>query len=278
MAERQLLHVPAPLGLETRGLLDRAEFETALLSGKIPIGKIQIVTGYKAFDPNDLMLADGDRLRAELLRFFREQNTTFVASGVELAVPRLLDLAREAEQLLGDRVTISAVQSNRVKTGLSPHHDSENLIIVQLEGAKKWYFHGAPVAGSCMPVNRDAAVSIPKAPVTDELVMRPGDLLYVPSGLRHRCEPQEASLHLAIGIVHQSGASLLRELRGAMRDRPELFEPLVRFLGVERTAAQAEEYKLGLGALLDSLDPRALLDARIARQLTSGSDRNGIGE
>lgn len=266
MADRQPLHVPAPDGLETGGLLDRAGFEAALLSGKIPVADIQIASGYSVFD-SSLPLAKEGKPHPELLRFLAERNTTFVATSVERAVPHLLTLAIEAEEALGDRVRIGAVLSNRTETGLSVHHDPESLILVQLEGSKTWHFFGDPVPGSCLTVyQRYAGAERDPGEPTHTVVMHPGDLLYVPSGLRHRCTPHGASLHLGILVTHQSGTSLLGELRTAMRERIDLFEPLVRFLGPEHIDAQAAAYKAELAALLDSIDARALLDARLAAQ------------
>lgn len=253
MAERRLLHLRAPPGLDTASLLSRERFEAALLEGRLPPASLVVFGGYRRFDRPEL----GQRLTPEQLIQLAQQKSTIVAGDLDRVVPELWDLAREAEQSLGDLIRIAGVLSHREETGLTRHFDAASLIIVQIAGEKRWSFFGEPVVQSCRP--KQGLTPAERAlPASDERVMRPGDLMFVPSGLCHLCAPGGESLHLAIQICHASGRALLSGARQAMLGDERFFAPLPRFAAGEDADALAEDYKARLLAAIAALDARAL--------------------
>lgn len=272
MAAREPLHLPAPPTIDLGTLLSRAEFEDAIVEGRAPRSSLKLYAGYRSIDPGEFGLHHAGGVSRERLRELMARRTTVVATHLDWAVPHLWDFAREAEQALGDSVNLGAIASHGGETGIAPHYDIESLIILQLDGTKKWQFFGTPLAQSCRPKFRTKGAPRPKAakreappapPLTAELVMRPGDLLYVPPGLRHRCAPEGSSFHLGILIEHQSGRTLLRELRDRMRGDEAFYVPMMRFLGADGAAAQAEDYKARLLALIEASDARELMETQL---------------
>lgn len=261
VAERRLLHVPAPAGFDAASLLSRAEVEEALIAGRVPPESVQFHGGYRQIEADSFRLFERGRVVAERLRMLASQKTTLVAVNLDRALARLWAFAREAELLLGDRVRIGAILSHDVETGIKPHHDKESLILVQIEGQKKWRFFGEPL-GPSWRRNRPESEAEPELPVSAELVMRPGDLLFVPSGLRHVCEPAGESFHLGVLIDHLSGATLIGELRNRLHDDERFFAPLPRLLGSEYAEAELEQRRARLIAELETIDLNALLDAK----------------
>ena len=64
-------------------------------------------------------------------------------------------------------------------TGLAPHADAHDVVVVQVAGRKSWHVDGL-----------------------GDLELRDGDVLYVPAGTTHRATSlDEVSLHLTIGVL-----------------------------------------------------------------------------
>lgn len=274
MAAREPLHLPAPEGLDLTGLLGRDEFEEGIIDGRARRSSVKFFVGYRQLDANQTGLMVGSSLDRESLRRFMAQRTTVVATRLDWGFPHLWDFAREAEQALGDSVNLGAIVSHGGGTGIAPHYDIESLIVVQLAGAKKWQFFGTPIAQSCQPKSATKGAPRPRTkrrnPRPDEalpcleLVLEAGDLLYVPPGLHHKCDPDGDSFHFGILIEHQSGRTLMRELRDRLRPDRDFYAPMVRFIEGDQIDARAEAYKSQLMALIEASDARELLDAQLA--------------
>lgn len=264
LAGRRLLHVAAPQGFDPRSLLTLAEIETLVAEGQVPAESLSIFHAATAFDlAENGLVADGHVAPGARAAMTRD-GATFILNHVERLVPRLRDLARDAGEALGEYVEVGAVGSSGCEPGLRPHYDSESLILIQLAGTKTWRFYGAPAAGSGRKPLSAWPVDLP---VSAELEMHPGDLLFVPAGLRHQCKADGHSLHLGLLIGHQSGVLLAERLLHLARADAALNEPLFRTSDAAAVAAQAEAYKTRLRELLDELDPMAALDRRLAHRL-----------
>lgn len=263
MAERRPLHVPAPAGLGAQSLLSLDAFEAAIARGRIARNEVKLFKGYNKLDLSALGAIEGDWLAPFPLAQLLRDETTLVVNGVERLVPHLWEFAADAERMLGDRTTLATVLSNGSATGISPHHDPYSLILVQLEGSKRWRFYDA-VAGSgrvARPGEFDAGVA-PSA----ELTLETGDLLFVPQGLRHWCAPGGHSFHLGILVQHQLGTVLAAGLERIAAADEVLAEPLVRFAGEAGMRETAEAYRARLHAILDEIDVLELFDRKLARR------------
>lgn len=88
--------------------------------------------------------------------------------------------------------------------GFGVHWDDHDTIVVQLDGAKRWRIYGTTRP---YPLYRDIEDpgEAPTEPVAD-LVLHPGDVLYVPRGAWHAvCADQGVrSLHVTCGLQARS--------------------------------------------------------------------------
>jgi mannose-6-phosphate isomerase-like protein (cupin superfamily) len=96
------------------------------------------------------------------------------------------------------------VQANAYLTppdaaGLAEHSDLHDVLAVQLHGVKCWWVDGL-----------------------GDVTMRPGDVLYVPRGVRHRAETTiETSLHLTLGIIRVTARQVIERI---LQAGPELLD------------------------------------------------------
>ncbi|HSP28864.1 MAG TPA: cupin domain-containing protein, partial [Ilumatobacteraceae bacterium] len=122
------------------------------------------------------------------------------------------------------------VQANAYLTppnavGLAEHSDLHDVLAVQLHGSKRWWVDGL-----------------------GDVAMRPGDVMYVPRGVRHRAETAtETSLHLTLGVIRVTARQVIDRILNA---GPELLDdPLP--IGY-RHRSRGDELERHLDAALDA--------------------------
>lgn len=157
------------------------------------------------------------------------------------------------EQALDAVATIDAIGSFGTVPGLEGHYDIRDLIIVQVSGRKRWNIHGSPLDAPW----RNRSVPAP-AEVTADFVMNPGDVLFVPAGLYHRCFPLESSLHVGVLIRHPCGADLLDMMKDEWEKDAGLGSRLHLDLAGADLAQQEAVLKEALIRLVSDTDMTAL--------------------
>jgi ribosomal protein L16 Arg81 hydroxylase len=140
--------------------------------------------------------------------------------------------------------------------GFDVHWDDHDVFVLQVEGRKRWALYGATRAA---PTRRDLHGEHlkPEVPL-EEVVLEPGDLLYLPRGYWHAAVGLgEPTLHLTIGLTRKTGADFLHWLADEA-----LAEAAVRTdLPLERDDATLAAWIGGLLASLSSREPEALAEA-----------------
>jgi ribosomal protein L16 Arg81 hydroxylase len=94
--------------------------------------------------------------------------------------------------------------------GLTPHHDTHDVFVLQLHGTKHWRFYPTQTP---LPL-REHHYMMPEEgagePIAD-FVLQPGDLAYLPRGTVHAATANdEVSLHLTIGVTPMVWAHVVR--------------------------------------------------------------------
>ncbi|MGP4091620.1 cupin domain-containing protein [Streptomyces sp. KR55] len=125
-------------------------------------------------------------------------------------------LAQALERVFRGRVQINVYASWTATEGFGTHWDDHDVIVVQLEGAKRWRLYGPTRIN---PLRRDTEAPEPPAdePI-EEIALRAGDMLYLPRGWWHAVAATEGrSLHLTCGLQTTTGADLLGWLSDRLR-------------------------------------------------------------
>lgn len=184
--------------------------------------------------------------------------------------PPVARLTRSAELALGASTQTNVYLTPAGHKGLVPHYDLQDVFVVQTAGTKRWWVHEPhlplPVAGQdCGPEG------VAPGALLLEVVLEPGDLLYLPRGFVHHAEALDrASLHLSLSTVPTTWLDLLRELveeaRGDVRLRQAV--PVDLHGPNEATPALADRLRQILEDLAHHADSDALLD-RVGRRLVA---------
>ncbi|HET7758215.1 MAG TPA: cupin domain-containing protein, partial [Steroidobacteraceae bacterium] len=159
--------------------------------------------------------------------------------------PALEGIAGALEVLLHQPVTASAFWS-RGGMRAPVHFDDHDLLVVQLQGFKRWYVSSKP---SELP---NTWKGIPRGPPElgphETVDVRPGDLLYLPRGTYHSVDSDSGSLHVSIGFTPLT----LREAVIAAIDHLSDLDP-----GLRRTLGGRLAFQLA-GPGLEQLVPQVV--------------------
>ncbi|MBW4552380.1 MAG: cupin domain-containing protein [Aphanocapsa sp. GSE-SYN-MK-11-07L] len=156
-------------------------------------------------DPRDW----GDRLR---------DGATLVVNGVHHRIPSVAKLAGHLRDDFGYETHVNLYCSPASQQGFDCHYDTHDVLILQIEGEKKWFVYQETVPDPTrnMPSSEELK---PQQPPYLECVLQAGDLLYIPRGHWHyaiACE--QPSLHLTVGIEAQTGLDWLDWLKNELQN------------------------------------------------------------
>lgn len=147
---------------------------------------------------------------------FQEGNT-IVLNHLQLRWDPIKKLCYMLEELFGTGVGVNSYLTPANAQGFQAHRDAEEIFILQIAGEKLWKLYDYPLE---YPLSDDPAVfgDDLKAPEI-EVVLKPGDLLYIPRGYVHEAiTANDYSLHLTVGIGCRTWTHLLNAVAGNESD------------------------------------------------------------
>jgi hypothetical protein len=194
------------------------------------------------------------------------EGASLVLDAVDELHPAVGRAAMELEAWLRTGVQTNLYASWTERQGFGVHWDDHDVVVLQVYGAKRWRLYGPTRTA---PMYKDTEEPPPPADKPDEeLVLLPGDLLYLPRGWWHAVAASEGehSLHLTFGIQTTTGAQLLSWLADDLR----AIEVLRTDLPVHATPGQRADYLDRLRAeVTTALDDPGLID-RYVHQRDAG--------
>lgn len=169
------------------------------------------------------------RLKPAELHHHLAEGATLVLDAIDELHPGVSHLAQELERHLRAGIQVNAYASWTPEEGFGVHWDDHDVLVLQLDGVKRWRIYG-PTRQA--PLHRDT--NVPEPPPNEplvELVLRKGDMLYLPRGWWHAVAASEGvhSLHLTCGMQTTAGADLLQWLSEHLRRDTTVRSDLPRF-------------------------------------------------
>jgi len=169
-----------------------------------------------------------------------------VINSLEQHVPAFDSICQEIKALTQEGAMVGAIIASAGSAGIGAfniHYDPEDLVIVQVEGTKRWQVFGPPVTNPMrgMPKRTPPPES---DPVFDE-VLAPGDALFVPAGYWHHCQSGlSTSVHLGFFFLPPTAMHAVREVFQPLIEEEGLRKPLTRLDGestIEETQAALKQ-------------------------------------
>jgi hypothetical protein len=125
---------------------------------------------------------------------------TVVLQALHHTHPPLAAFCRLLEAELEQPVQANAYFTPRGSQGLPVHHDTHDVFCLQVAGSKRWLVYEPALELPLRHQRYRPELGEPGQPVLD-LVLEPGDMLYMPRGWLHQAlTSDEDSLHLTIGV------------------------------------------------------------------------------
>jgi lysine-specific demethylase/histidyl-hydroxylase NO66 len=220
---------------------------------------------------------------AALTRLFAD-GATIVLQALHRTHAPIIAFAQQLTADLGHPVQVNAYITPPQSRGFSDHYDVHDVFVLQVAGEKRWVIH-SPVLEH---PRRDQPWTDRRAQVAEaagtepliDVVLRPGDALYLPAGFLHAAQALgETSVHLTFGVHVWTRAHLVDALVARLGDVESLREPLP--LGVD--VADPASIVLALQQTVDALRaglpevPATQLAADLARQAAGASRAAPVG-
>ncbi len=148
------------------------------------------------------------------------EGATIVLQSLHRWWPPLAAFCRDLEGTLGHPVQANAYLTPPDAAGLTPHHDTHDVFVLQVQGTKHWTVR-APLVDAPLGRHRSDHAAAGEAPVLFETDMQPGDCMYLPRGFIHSAAAQAGvSLHVTVGILATTVHDLLRRVVDRSAEEP----------------------------------------------------------
>ncbi|MGR9605318.1 JmjC domain-containing protein [Pandoraea sputorum] len=168
-----------------------------------------------------------------------ELGATAVLESINELLPDVRVMTEAVSERCYARVCANAYFSFGHTSGFGVHNDDHDVIVFQIEGRKRWHFWSGAETGSRATVGDRE--SPPSDPATEEIVLREGDVLYVPKGTWHDVIAiGEPSLHLTISVVRPSIKDYVEWLLAQNRFRTPYQDIRISRSDFENTANAAQ--------------------------------------
>jgi bifunctional lysine-specific demethylase and histidyl-hydroxylase NO66 len=254
--------------LSSRGL--RTPFLRVARKGKVLPASDFTGSGGSGAEIADQVIDD------KIMRLYAE-GATLVLQGLHRIWPPLIDFARRLGTELRRPLQVNAYLTPPGSQGFSTHYDTHDVFVLQIDGVKRWRIHepvlADPLEKQAWGGRADEVAATAQGEPAMDVVLAPGDALYLPRGWLHSAEAQDTrSLHVTIGVRAMTRYALVEELLSMATGDARLRATLPFGLDVGDPAAIEPELTETVSALRDWLvktDPAEIAERLAARDWPS---------
>jgi ribosomal protein L16 Arg81 hydroxylase len=235
----------------------KADRYTGLLNWKLLRGMLE-----HGLYPKDLvhLRLSRDSVNVPLDRWFSKDSSgggkvdvakvdAYLAEGFNLCItcidecaPHLTALCNDIRARSFEQIKIGVIVTTGKFGAFKLHYDPEDLIILQVEGTKRWKIYGPAVSNPVIGMPQQEPPP-EQAPIFDE-VLKPGDFLFVPGGNWHRCENGPGrSLHLGFFFQPPTGWHFIKAVMSDLVADEAFRKPLTRLAGGAELAVMEADFK-----------------------------------
>ena len=199
-----------------------ADIDYMLTHVGVPPSNAQLIVDGQAVGKDHRLFT---RYNLPMVEYFYAQflkGATIRVVDVDKYLPRVASLADTLSSAFAMIVQANLYLTPETHTGLRPHFDTEDVLVCQCTGTKRWRLYRDYAGKQALPaqnMHHDYAHHVP-GEVSRDIRMGPGDVLYVPRGTMHdACAEHGDSLHLTFSLRALTvGELMMRTVRLAMKE------------------------------------------------------------
>lgn len=212
---------------------------------------------------SQFIMDNGQADKGAMARAYQE-GATLILPQLNRRVPTLATFCRQLESIFSAHLQTNIYLTPGEAQGFQTHYDNHCVFILQVEGTKRWRLYDSP-AGVPYRGERFTPGQFAPGQPTDEFLLTPGDVLYIPRGLMHDAisEPGDASLHITTGIITKTWADFVLEAVSEAALKSDVLRQALP-AGYHKESFDRSDVKDQLQAALDEVarttDPDAVLD------------------
>ncbi|MFF5083832.1 cupin domain-containing protein [Actinoplanes sp. NPDC000266] len=212
----------------------------------------------------------GDQVIDDKVMRLYAEGATLVLQGLHRLWPPLIDYSRRLGAELRRPLQVNAYLTPPQSQGFSTHYDTHDVFVLQVDGTKRWRLHepvlADPLEKQAWGGRADEVGATAEGEPAHDILLEPGDALYLPRGWLHSAEAQGArSLHLTIGVRAMTRYAMVEELLGLALDDARLRATLPYGVDVSDPEAIEPELTETVEALRDWLS--TVEPAQVAERL-----------
>ena len=184
---------------------------------------------------------DTDKVDITKVEEYLAKGFSLVMTHLEQHVPPLAALCEDIKEQLCEATYTGVIVTTGTDGAFRLHYDPEDLIILQIDGTKRWQIFGPAVSNPLRGMPKQAPPE--NAPIFDE-VLQPGDFLFVPAGNWHHCQGGPGrSIHLGIFFTPPTGWHAVKALSSKLLSEEIFRTPLTRMEDPSELAALEADVK-----------------------------------
>lgn len=227
----------------------------------------------------------GDQVSDDKLAALFAGGSTMVLQGLHRTWPPILDFCQQLATDLGHPVQANAYVTPPGNQGFADHYDVHDVFVLQISGRKRWSIHApvltSPLRDQPWTDRRDAVrEAAEQAPVLD-VVLEPGDVLYLPRGYLHSATALGGvTVHLTLGVHSWTRYSVAEQVVAIalemLADDPEARSSLGLGTSLASDELDAKLVTAKIRDALEALDP-AEVSARLRTQRRAAQRAEPLG-
>jgi ribosomal protein L16 Arg81 hydroxylase len=191
---------------------------------------------------------NGKRLNVRAFHDLLPQGVSIVVDFVHRLIPQIRQLSAAIEREMRIYTQVNAYLSFTKGGAFKPHRDIHDVLVLQVQGNKRWQIWNAAV-----PHPFELSDQLTGVAPDQEIEMAPGDVLFIPRGEPHCAAVSSShSVHLSIGFVSRTGIDFLDYLRKEAAKHSILAMDLPVHSSDEQSAAHEATLKRQLHHLIDA--------------------------
>lgn len=201
-------------------------------------------------DGVEIMQPDAGKVMALLRR-----GASIVANDIDSLSPVMASVAATLENRLAGKVQANLYCSWRERQAFGSHFDTHDVFAVHVAGEKLWNIYETrmddPIAHPKFKSFGQEWHDRNRGEIAAQVLMRPGDLLYIPRGQYHDAmATSDGTIHIAFGITHVIGLDVLEMVKATVVDDPTFRRNMPR---PEQGEAAVSAWLAGLGDSIGEL-------------------------